>query len=253
MNLTFLHSFQSEWMKHKHSAAVWLTVAGGAFMPVIILMWRLYNFDGLVAGNSAANIWEKLYFHNWQFMAMFLLPMGVILVTSMIGQLEYRNNGWKQLHTTPQSLTTIFFAKFMLILVMLLQFFILFNIGIYLEAIIPALLFKKVAFPATPFPFVAYLTGNGKFFITCLPVIALQYLLSLQYRNFLVPVGVGLGIYILSVMAVKWKYGILIPYIYSIYSFNGEHTDRIYIFSVAYFGVIGLAGYLLFIYKRERG
>lgn len=253
MNLTFLHSFQSEWMKHKHSAAIWLTVAGGAFMPVVILMRRFYSFEDLVPVNSGANVWEVLYYQSWQFMAMFLLPMGVILVVSMIGQLEYRNNTWKQLHTTPQSLTTIFFAKFALILVMLLQFFILFNIGIYLEAIIPALLFKKVPFPAAPFPFIAYLLGNGKFFITCLPVIALQYLLSLQYRNFLVPVGVGLGMYIFSVMAVKWKYGVLIPYIYSIYSFNRQHTDRIYIFSVAYFLIIGLAGYLFFIYKKERG
>lgn len=253
MPLTFLHSFQSEWMKHKHSAAVWLTVAGGAFMPVVILMRRFYYFDELASSNSAANIWELLYHNSWQFMAIFLLTMGVILVTSMIGQLEYRNNTWKQLHTTPQSLTTIFFAKFALILVMLLQFFILFNIGIYLEGVIPALLVKKVPFPAAPFPFVAYLAGNGKFFITCLPVIALQYLLSLQYRNFLVPVGVGMGMYIFSVMAVNWEYGFTIPYIYSIYSFNGQYTDRIYIFSVAYFLLIGLAGYLLFIYKRERG
>lgn len=251
--MTFLHSFQSEWMKHRHSAALWLTLIGGAFVPLIILMRRFYFFEQLATDNATADIWLNLYVNTWRFMAIFLLPMGVILVTSLVGQLEYRNNTWKQLHTTPQSLTAIFCAKLLLILVMLGLFFILFNIGIYLEGIIPALLFKSVPFPVAAFPWGKYLEGSGKFFVTCLPVIALQYLLSLQYRNFLVPVGVGLGIYIFSMMAISWKYGFVIPYIYSVYNWDGRHLDRIYIFSVAYFVVIGLAGYLLFIYKRERG
>jgi lantibiotic transport system permease protein len=251
--MTFLHSFQSEWMKHKHSAAAWLTLAGGTFLPLIILMQRFYFFDRLATDNASAELWSALYVHSWRFMAFFLLPMGVILVTSLVGQLEYRNNTWKQLHTTPQSLTTIFFSKLLLILVMLFLFFILFNIGIYLEGIIPALLFKNVPFPVAAFPLAKYLEGTGKYFITCLPVIALQYLLSLQYRNFLIPVGIGLGIYVFSMMAVSWQYGFVIPYIYSVYSMDGRHLNLIYIFSVAYFVVIGLVGYLLFIYKRERG
>ncbi|MBS0032451.1 ABC transporter permease [Chitinophaga sp. 22321] len=253
MTLTFLNSFQSEWMKRTRSAAVWLTLAGGAFLPVIILLQRFYFFDTLSKDNSDPKIWEQLYGRSWQFMATFLLPMGVILATSLIGQLEYRNNTWKQLHTTPQSLTTIFFAKLLVILIMLLQFFILFNIGIYLEGLIPALLVKRVPFPAEPFPFMKYLLGNGKFLLTCLPVVALQYLLSLQYRNFLVPVGVGLGIYIFAIMAARWKYGFIIPYIYSVYSLNGQFEERIYLWSVGYFLVTTIIGYLLFIYKEERG
>lgn len=253
MTLTFLHSFQSEWMKLRRSAAVWLTLAGGAFIPVIILMQRFYFFHTLQKDNSDPDIWQGLYQQSWRFMAIFLLPMGVILATSLIGQLEYRNNTWKQLHTTPQSLTTIFFAKLTVILLMLLQFFILFNIGIYLEGIIPALLVKRVPFPAAAFPLMKYAAGTGKFFMACLPVIALQYLLSLQFRNFLVPVGAGLGIYIFSMMVLQWKYGFIIPYIYSVYSLDGRFADRIYIFSAAYFFVIGIVGYLLFIHKKERG
>ena len=40
---------------------------------------------------------------GWEFMGFFLLPIGVILTTSLVTQLEFRSNTWKQLHTTPQS------------------------------------------------------------------------------------------------------------------------------------------------------
>lgn len=52
----------------------------------------------------------------------FLLPMGLILATSLITQMEFRNNTWKQLHTTPQKYSTIFTAKFIVIIGLTLQF-----------------------------------------------------------------------------------------------------------------------------------
>jgi hypothetical protein len=118
-------------------------------------------------------------------MAVFFLPLGAILSTSLIAQIEYKNNTWKQLHTLPLSYTTIFFAKLTVIIVLMLQFFALFNLGIYLSAVVPYLLVGGTPYPAQPLPYALFLNENLLFFVDTLPIVALQYLISLRFKNFL--------------------------------------------------------------------
>ena len=193
-------------------------------------------------------------------MAIFLLPLGVILSTSLITQVEYKNNTWKQLHALPLKLTTIFFSKLAVIVVMMLQFFILFNIGIYLSAIIPYLLNSGIPYPKDPIPYIHFLKEDALFFICCLPVIALQYLISLQYKNFLVPVGCGFIFWVGSLSALSWKYGYIIPYTYSMYNYLKDAPAKvavpalnIYYLAIGYFVVITVTSYVLYITKKEKG
>ncbi|HEY4060472.1 MAG TPA: ABC transporter permease [Puia sp.] len=254
---SFVYSFQSEWLKKRRTASSWLVIAGGFFIPVILLISRFVDFETLPVVNGGPHLWEFLYGRSWQFMGLFLLPMGVILATSLVTQLEFRNNSWKQLHATPQTLTTIFFAKLAVILVMMLQFFVLFNIGIYLCGVIPAL-FNGVPYPKEAYPWVAFLRGNGRFFVDCLPIIALQYLISLQFRNFLVPIGAGLGLYVASMIAIFWKYGYVVPYCYGALNFlrNNSKVDpnvNFQTWAVGYFVVLTVVGYVLYMTKKEKG
>lgn len=254
---TFIYSFQSEWLKKRRSAAAWLTIAGSGLIPAILLIARLTKYKELPAANLSPKIWEILYGNAWQFMAVLLLPMGVILATSLVTQLEFRNNTWKQLFATPQPHAITFFAKLAVILLMMLQFFILFNIGIYLCGAIPAL-FPGVSYPAAPFPLTKFIAGNSRFFLACLPIIGLQYLLSLQFKNFLVPVGAGFALYVASMIAVSWKYGYLLPYIYCILSFQGREVAgasglSIYHFAGGYFLLFLVFSFVLYLHKKEKG
>ena len=214
----FLHSFQGEWLKRKRSLASWIVVIGGFFTPTIIIIARLVNYEQLAALYAKADFWTSLWQSSWESMAIFLLPLGVVLSTSLITQIEYKNNSWKQLHTVPLNFSTIFFTKLLVIIAMLLQFFILFNIGIYLSAVIPWLLGSGVAYPAATFPYKYFLQENALYFIDCLPILALQYLLGLQYKNFLVPVGTGFILWVGALAALSWKYGYLVPYTYCMYN-----------------------------------
>ena len=253
---TYLYSLQSEWLKKKRSAASWLTIGGALLVPAIILFVRLHEPEGLAVANQSPHLWESLYNRSWQFMAFFLLPMGVVLATSLITQLEFRSNAWKQVCTTPQSLTTIFLAKLSVIVVMLLLFFGLFNIGIWLEGVIPCV-HVGVAYPAEPFPFTAFLRGNGKFFLYCLPIVTLQYLISLFFKNFMVPLGAGLGLYVASMIAVHWKYGYTVPYTYAILTLMGKGNPgssvNIQAWAAGYAIIFLGLGYILYITKKEKG
>jgi hypothetical protein len=128
--MNFIYSIQSEWIKTKRSSASWLCIFGGFFIPTIYTIASLFNRETL--DQNPLGAWQAHFMQLWQIMSAFLLPMGIILASSLITQMEYKNNTWKQLMTTPQSLTQIYFAKFSVILLITLKFFLFFNIGILL-------------------------------------------------------------------------------------------------------------------------
>ena len=258
--MTFIHSFQSEWLKTRRSLAAWLVIIGSFFIPAIMFAVRLVYHEKLQGDSIAPAFWETLFGNCWQTMAFLLLPMGVILSTSLIAQLEYRNNTWKQLHTTPQYFSTIFLAKFAVIATMMLQFLVLFNIGILLTGFVPHLLFG-VALPQQPVPWGYFLTQNAYFFVDCLPIIALQYLISLQFKNFLVPLGVGFGILLASLISLEWKYCYWMPYthcslnFYAIRHIKGaiDPSVNYHAWALGYFVLFMLISFILYITQKQKG
>lgn len=257
MQLAFISSFSSEWLKKKRTASSWLVIIGSLFIPAILLIARFVNSDTLYRDVTHPRFWEKQLNDSWQFMAIFLLPMGVILASSLITQLEFRNNTWKQLHATPQSYPVIFFTKLSLILVMLLQFFLLFNIGVIITALLPSLVLPGIPMPYEAFPVMYFLKVASYFFICCLPIVGLQYLLSLHFKNFLLPLGAGIGLLVASLIAVQWKYGYTIPYTYCIMQFLQGKTTwngyNIHLFAAVYFVMFTVAGYILYTRKKIKG
>lgn len=258
--MPFLETIQSEWMKTRRSTAALLVVTGALFIPSIIIFMRFIQREKLAAIYQSTSFWQNHFFKNWQTMAFLLLPLGVILCVSLITQLEYRNNCWKQLHTTPQSFSAIFFAKLTVILLMLVQFFILFNIGIYISAVVPLLFSKEAVYPLEAIPWSALLLANAKFFIACLPVLAIQYLLSLLLKNFMLPLGAGIVLMIASTFAIQWQYGYMIPFTYTGYTYLLSTSSglairipvNILLMSVIMFTAFTLIGYWLYSNKKDK-
>ncbi|MGE0246559.1 MAG: ABC transporter permease [Pyrinomonadaceae bacterium] len=258
--MQFINSFRSEWLKRRRSLAALLIIVGALFMPVMTLLRLINDREKLPELYVQDNFWMVIWGQSWQSMNLMLLPIGVILSVSLITQIEYKNNAWKQLHTTPQTLTTIFFAKLSVVLVMAVQVFIIFNIAIYLTAIIPAFLFTDVPYPAASIPAGFFAEKNLHYLINILPIIGLQYLLSLQFRNILVPLGGGFAIWMAGAISLSWKYSYLFPYLHGAIDFVvGEGRLDLVIpinmqlLSLIYFSASVIVGYLLFILKRERG
>jgi hypothetical protein len=256
--MQFIYSFQSEWLKKKRNLASWLVIIGGFFTPGILLIYNLVYRSKLAAESIASYFWYKFWINAWESMAIFLLPLGVILATSLITQIEFRNNTWKQLHTLPQNMTTIFFAKLAVVIVMTLQFFFLFNIGVYLAGVLPSFLVKGVSYPKASIPYFGFLKDDMFYFIDCLPIIALQYLISLQFKNFLVPIGFGLAFWILSVAVFHWQYGYIIPYTYCGLHFlqkigKLKLSMPIHVLAFGWFVLFTIISYILYITKKEKG
>ncbi len=189
---------RAEWLKQRRSLAGWLILAGGLFTPLIIFAVRLRQNRGLPTLYASSGFWEKHWTQSWESITIMILPMMGILITALVAQIEFRNNTWKQVHASPLRPAAVFFAKLAVILAMLLQLFVVLNAGVYLSAVLPALLLGH-AQPADPVPAGLFLARNLRFFVDCLPVVALQYALALHFRNFMVPVGAGIGVWILTI------------------------------------------------------
>lgn len=258
MTRAFADSVQSEWLKQRRSLASWMVLVGAFFTPAIMITARLLNQGGLAAAYARDDFWQALWRSSWESAAIFFLPMGAVLATSLIAQLEFKNNTWKQVRALPLSDATIYFSKLAIVLAMLALFFVLFNVGIYLSALLPSVLVAGVPYPPAPLPWQTFLREDLLYFVDCLPIVALQYLVSLQFRNFVVPVGGGFMFWVLTIGSLPWRWSFLLPYSYTTFNFlKGVTVTRastppvdIHLLALAYFVVLTLAGYWLFVQRR---
>ncbi len=249
--MIFIHNLQAEWIKTKRSASNWLSIIGGFFIPIIQTI--VYFYNGKTLNDTGKYAWQSLYNNSWQNMAIFLLPMGMILAGSLITQIENKNNTWKQVHATPQTFTNIFLSKFTVILLMTLKFFIYFNIGVILSAIIPSL-FLDGSMPNSTFPFWDVLKLNGKIFVACLPILAFQYLLSLRFKNFMIPIGIGFVMLIGTLIGFLWDHIYISPFSYPMFTVMTKKLEfNPIVYALIYFALIMGINYFMYIRKKDKG
>ncbi len=261
MTVSYVDVFHGEWLKRKRSFASLFVIGGSLFTPAIVAAVRLLNHRGLPRIYAADSFWQNMWRACWESMAVFFLPLAAILATSLITQIEFRSNAWKQVHTLPVSAAAIFLAKLGVILVLMVQFLLLFNAGIYVSAMIPALLVPGVPYPKGSFLSLPLLRENALYFVDCLPIVGAQYLMALRSNNVLVPIGIGFMAWVGALAAVSSRFAIWWPYGYTIVHYlqdkpKGAHlaayTQLHWLAAIA-FVVLTVVSYVLFVTRSEKG
>jgi lantibiotic transport system permease protein len=257
----FFGSFRSERLKLRRSLLGWLIVLGGSFVPVIMLAVRIKRREQMFAMHQAGVFWEKHWTESWESISIMMLPLLVVLVTTLILQVEYRNNTWKQVHASPQAWVTIFSAKLAVTLVALVEIFVVINAGLYVAGALPSLLLGGAGPSTSPIPFALLATRNAVYLVECLPIVAIQFLLALRFRNFLVPVGVGAAGWIFSLVLINTRFNYLVPYNYTGIDYlvsTGHRTSQnlpasLWVLSCGAFVVITLASYVIYSRREDKG
>jgi lantibiotic transport system permease protein len=258
--MIFFRVFYGEWLKRRRSFASAAVIGAALFTPAVVAFVRLIKHRGLPAIYGADAFWPALWRSCWESMAVFFLPLGAILATSLVTQIEFRGNAWKQVRTLPLSAAVLFFAKLGVIVVMLGELLLLFSAGVYVSGMLPALLVPGVPHPKGSFLGLPLLRENALYFVDALPIVAAQYLLALRSPNVLVPIGVGFMAWVGALAAVSSKLAIWWPYAYTTVNYLGATPKGAHLaggghhwLAAVFFVVLTLVSLVLFVRQREKG
>jgi hypothetical protein len=146
-------------------------------------------------------------------MGSLLLPMLIIFIAYSVNNIEHRADTWKTLFSLPISKFSVYAAKYFYALFLIffcLALFVLFTIGLgnLLSVLKPALKFNE--YNVTGILSKLYF----KLFLSSLGILSIQFLLSLLFRDFLKPMGIGFVCTITGVIlaANNWTYAYAFPY-----------------------------------------
>jgi len=256
MNL--LISTRAEMTKTKRSASFWLSLLGAGVIPTLFFLAYVIKPQ-----ESYSQNWNRHFLQGWQVFNAFLLPMFVILICSLIPQIEYKNNAWKQVFASPQTIGNIFFSKYLTILIMILFLFVVFNIFMLLSAVVPNFFYTQFTFLTRSIDWLQVLVFNVKTFVSLLAIISIQYWLSLRFRNFIVSIGIGLGLLItaLILFQFRWEHIYKVPFAMPVLTIEGfSETARTHwtlqnheLNSIGYFAFFSILAFLDMRFRKERG
>lgn len=259
--MSYAISLRTELIKAKRSAAFWLCLVGAGFIPGIIFLMYLFKPKNFVPRFKLMP-WENHFMHGWQAFSVFLLPMFVIIVCSQIPQIEYKNNTWKQVFASPQSLGNIFFSKFNTILLMIVFLFVMFNVFMICNAVLISFINSDYPFLHSSAKWDVILKMNLRTFVALLAIISIQYWLSLRIKNFIVPIAVGLALLISAMIIQQWEHIYKVPYAFPLLTFltlnktlkgGGNLFQNHELNSIGWFVTITALAFVDMRFRKERG
>jgi hypothetical protein len=258
--MSFAISLQSEVLKTKRSASFWLSLLAAAMMPVLFFLAHYFKPNSAIK-TLEKDPWVTQFMWGWESLNFFIFPLFVILICALIPQIEFKNNTWKQVFASPQSLGNIYFSKFLTIQLMIFFFYLSFTLLMILSGVMTSVLDSRFNFLEKGADWQKLATVNFKSYLSILGISAIQYWLSLRFKNFIAPVGIGLALLVISIIAfqVSWEHIYKIPYAHPLLTQVGFRKTGAPLIenhewnSIIYFVAFLLIGFLDTKFKREKG
>jgi hypothetical protein len=233
---------------------------GAAFIPAVYSLLFLLNSDETVQ-DLGPQPWAEYLGRAWQILGAFIFPIYIILLSTLVTQIEFKNNTWKQVFASPQSFGNIYFSKFLTIHLLILFCLLTFNLLILLVGVMASQINTKFALLENSIDWELILKLNLKTYVSILGISAIQYWLSLRFKNFIPSVGIGLAFFIGSVIvfAIQWAHMDKYPYSFPMLSIKSLQDQGRPFFenhelnSIGYFLFFSLLGFLDLKMRKAKG
>lgn len=224
MNLAI--SLRSEILKTKRTASFYFTLIGAAVVPVVFLLNVLG--DGLDSTKKdPLNLIFKLL-ADMNGLAFF--PWFIILISTLLPQIEYRNNTWKQVFTSPQTKLHVLAAKFVNIHLLLLLFLVSTHLFMFLAIVLANAIDPAIGLFKNPLNGQTVLINAANTYVTMLALGAIHFWLGIRFKNFIVPIAVGLALWLtgtLLVLQFNSNLGYYFPYSYQAVNLSPKHKPHL--------------------------
>jgi lantibiotic transport system permease protein len=208
----FILAFRSEFYKTRKTMAFW----GAVLLPFVICFVVFLGFlshSDKLATHPAPMLWMEFAGPVLVVMGSLLLPMLIVFEGYSVNNIEHKAETWKSLFSLPIPKWSVYSAKYLyafFLIVLCLALFVLFTLGFgnLLSIVKPAFKFNEYHIEGTLM--LIYL----KLLLSSLGILSIQFVLSLLFRDFLKPMGIGFVATVIGIIManVQWTYAYLVPY-----------------------------------------
>lgn len=210
----FSSNIKNELLKLKHTFAFWLCIIGAGFIPIIYFVYYLIKHESLIP-TEGTNPWDKFLTDQIMSAASLLIPLFIVLITSLIVQIEHKANGLKYLFSQPIPKWSVYFSKLTIVLCSVLTTYILFFLLMLLMGLSVGAIHSELELleftPNYEFPIKLLFRS----FIASLSIIGIQFWLSFRFKNFIIPLGIGMVLVISGLIVFQAKEAQFFPYAYN--------------------------------------
>ncbi len=218
----FLLSLQSEFYKSRKTLGFWSAVLLPLLLTSLISL-GFYFKSAKLASYPGKVLWAQFSGISLGMMGTLLLPIFIIFIAYSVNSVEHKSDTWKTLFTLPIPKWSIYSAKFFyafFLVLLCLMLFVGFTIGFgnLLGLLKPELKFLDAHIEKELFDI--YL----KLLLGSLATLALQFVMSLIWKDFLKPMGIGFVgtiVGIILVTNVRWEYAYAFPYAQPLHAVMG--------------------------------
>lgn len=250
--MRFTTTLRSEFLKIKRTSVFYLILVAAFVVPFVLV----FDHD-LPPPNIQANGWDHYYLDGFKVFAFVFLPFFHILASTLLLQIEVRNNAWKQVLASPQSYLHILLSKFMVLQLLAIAFLALFNVYMVLGcAVIDTIYGMDYLGYLRRWP--ELVTINLMAWGSTLGISGLSFWLALRYKNFIAPIAVGILLWLIgptAALELKWphfdKYVFVLPFTIAVEKFEG-HRQFYQFLSLGYGALFFAMAYIEFTYQRMR-
>lgn len=244
-------SIKNEIFKLKKTFAFWLAIISALFIPVVFFFVYLIKYEAFIP-KEGVNPWFTFMKDQIMYTSSLLIPFFIVLITSLIIQIEHKSSSLKYLFTLPIPKWSIYFGKLIVTTSFIFSTYILFLAFMLLSGYAVGVLRPELNLLNYSPDLILPSKLLFRSFIAILGVAGLQFAMSFRIKNFIVPLGIGMVLVITGLIVAKADEAIYFPYAHSMRSIikpgNMENLTwfhEVSTYSVSYFAVFSLLGYII--------
>lgn len=243
-------SIKNELIKLKRTFAFWLTIISAIIFPLLFFIVYLIKYEKMIPA-LGVNPWEKFMTNLVQNSIPFLIPMFIVLITSLIIQIEHKSHGIKHLFSMPIPKWSVYYGKLSIIIISIMSTYIYFFLAVLLFGALLGMFHSELGFLDFQPNYLKYIKMLAKSFIASLGIVGIQFWMSFRFKNFIVPLGIGMTLVIIGLIVSQAPESIYFPYSFNILSINlGDKMTYISgvsivsIYSIGCFLLTAILGYI---------
>jgi len=255
MSDTFRAAYASEFYKLSKNKEIVVLLLIPVALTIFVAGYLYYDVSQNPVGeiDGSINPWQGMFGKDvFQFFYL-LYPILVAIFVHACCDIEYKNNNYKVLFTLPISKHKIFIAKvlFIFITVLLsvsLSYFAFLLCGYLLGVVLPEIGFQNYDFRSVSF-FVFL-----KLYVALAAISSIQLCLSLQFKNFIYPIGFGMFLLVFSMIVWQKDFSDFIPYTGSFKSYLNMLSENTLFERLDYLNLCSVLVFLVgsfYLFKRK--